>query len=101
LKQPAFIKALLNYMTRIPFDEMKATIKQAFVIAGMPEEKAETCARIHTESTRDGVASHGLNRVERFVEYLNSGLVDPHAVPTLEMNLGAMEIYNGNMAPVY
>ncbi|MES2371869.1 MAG: 3-dehydro-L-gulonate 2-dehydrogenase [Bacteroidota bacterium] len=86
-------------MTRIPFDEMKATIKQAFVLAGMPEEKAETCARIHTESSRDGVASHGLNRVERFVEYLTTGLVDPHAAPTLEMNLGAMEIYNGNMAP--
>jgi 3-dehydro-L-gulonate 2-dehydrogenase len=78
---------------------MKATIKQAFVLAGMPEEKAEACAQVHTESSRDGVASHGLNRVERFVEYLTTGLVDPHAVPSLEMNLGAMEIYNGNMAP--
>ncbi|MDB5211958.1 MAG: dpkA, partial [Sediminibacterium sp.] len=86
-------------MTRIPFDEMKATIKQAFLIAGMPEEKADTCAQIHTESSRDGVASHGLNRVERFVEYLMNGLVDPNAEPTLEMNLGAMEIYNGNMGP--
>ena len=86
-------------MTRIPFDEMKATIKQAFVIAGMPEEKADICAQIHTESTRDGVASHGLNRVERFVEYLGNGYVDVNAAPTLELNLGALEIYNGNMAP--
>ncbi len=86
-------------MTRIPFDEMKATIKSAFVLAGMPEEKADICAQIHTESTRDGVNSHGLNRVERFVEYLENGLVDPHATPSLEMNLGALEIYNGNMGP--
>ncbi len=86
-------------MTRIPFDEMKATIRSAFVKAGMPEHKADICAQIHTESTRDGVASHGLNRVERFVEYLHTGLVDVHASPTLELNLGALEVYNGNMAP--
>jgi 3-dehydro-L-gulonate 2-dehydrogenase len=86
-------------MTRIQFSEMKSTIKQAFLNAGMPEEKAEICARIHTESSRDGVYSHGLNRVERFVEYLHKGWVDGHAEPTLQSSLGTMEIYNGNMGP--
>ena len=55
-------------MTRIPFDEMKATIKMAFTLAGMPEDKAEICARTHAESSMDGIYSHGLNRVERFVD---------------------------------
>jgi 3-dehydro-L-gulonate 2-dehydrogenase len=86
-------------MTRIQFSEMKSTIKQAFLNAGMPEEKAEICARIHTESSRDGVYSHGLNRVERFVEYLHKGWVDGHAEPALQSSLGTMEIYNGNMGP--
>jgi 3-dehydro-L-gulonate 2-dehydrogenase len=86
-------------MTRIQFDEMKATIKEAFVIAGMPVEKADTCARVHTESSRDGVFSHGLNRVERFVEYIGKGWIDVHAEPTIDSNLGALEIYNGNMGP--
>jgi 3-dehydro-L-gulonate 2-dehydrogenase len=86
-------------MIRILFDEMKATIKLAFLNAGMPEDKAEVCARIHTESSRDGVYSHGLNRVERFVEYIGKGWVDVNAVPTLEINLGAMEVYNGNLGP--
>ncbi|MDD2305520.1 MAG: 3-dehydro-L-gulonate 2-dehydrogenase [Prolixibacteraceae bacterium] len=86
-------------MTRIPFDEMKATIKSAFMNAGMPEDKADACAQIHTESSRDGVYSHGLNRVERFVDYLGKGWVDGNAVPTLELNLGSMEIYNGNLGP--
>lgn len=86
-------------MTRIQFEEMKATIKQAFLNAGMPEERADTCARIHTESSRDGVYSHGLNRVERFVEYIGKGWVDVNAVPMLELNLGTMEVYNGNLAP--
>ena len=86
-------------MTRIPFDEMKATVKQAFLLAGMPEDKADTCARVHTESSRDGVYSHGLNRVERFVEYIHKGWVDVHAEPSMHNALGAMEVYNGNMAP--
>ena len=86
-------------MTRIPFDELKATIKSAFLLAGMPEERADACAQVHTESTRDGVASHGLNRVERFVEYIGAGLVDVYASPTLELSIGAMEMYNGNMGP--
>lgn len=86
-------------MTRIPFDEMKATIKSAFMNAGMPEEKADVCAQIHTESSRDGVYSHGLNRVERFVDYLGKGWVDGKAEPILELNLGSMETYNGNLGP--
>jgi len=86
-------------MTRVSFEEMQATIKAAFVIAGMPEEKAATCARIHTESSRDGVYSHGLNRVEKYVDYLNKNWVDPFGEPCLELSLGAMEIYNGNLGP--
>ena len=86
-------------MTRISFEEMKATIKQAFLIAGMSEDRADICARIHTESSRDGVYSHGLNRVERYVDYIGKGWVDVDAGPTLEKNMRTMEIYNGNMGP--
>lgn len=86
-------------MTRISFDEMKATIKSAFVNAGMPDEKADICAQIHTESSRDGVYSHGLNRVERFVDYILKGWVDVNAEPSLQNNLGSLEIYNGNLGP--
>ncbi len=86
-------------MKRIKFEEMKAVIQQAFLNAGMAGEKAETCARIHTESSCDGVYSHGLNRVARFVEYIHKGWVNIHANPELEKNLGSLEIYNGNLGP--
>lgn len=86
-------------MTRISFNEMKATIKSAFIIAGMPDEKADICAQIHTESSRDGVYSHGLNRVERFVDYIQKEWVDVNAEPKLEKQLGSLEIYNGNLGP--
>jgi 3-dehydro-L-gulonate 2-dehydrogenase len=86
-------------MTRIPFEEMKSTIKSAFLKAGMSDEKADVCAQIHTESSRDGVYSHGLNRVERFVEYIGKGWIDINAEPSLEFSLGSMETYNGNLGP--
>ena len=85
--------------TRIPFEEMQETVCRAFIRAGMPEEKAATCARIHTESSRDGVYSHGLNRVERFVEYLEKGWVDPLGEPQLVVAMGSMEVYDGQLGP--
>ncbi len=86
-------------MTRIPFEEMKATIKKAFINAGLKEEKADICAQIHTESSCDGVFSHGLNRVERFVGYIHKGWINVDAEPVLEKSLGTFEIYNGNLGP--
>lgn len=84
-------------MNRIKFEEMKAVIRQAFINAGITEAKAEICARVHTESSCDGVYSHGLNRVARFVEYIHKGWVDIHAEPELEKNIGSIETYNGNL----
>ena len=86
-------------MTRISFEEMKVTIKLAFLKAGMPEEKADICAQIHTESSCDGVYSHGLNRVGRFVEYIHKAWVDVDAEPMLENKMGSFEIYDGKLAP--
>jgi 3-dehydro-L-gulonate 2-dehydrogenase len=86
-------------MTRVQFDEMKSVVKKVFVNAGLTDEKADICAEVHTESSRDGVYSHGLNRVERFADYLVKGLVNANATPSLVLTLGAMEVYNGNMGP--
>ena len=84
---------------RLQFDEIKNEIKRVFMKYGLSEEKAETCARIHTESTYDGIYSHGTNRVARFVDYIQKGWVDVDADPTLEKDCGAIRVYNGNMGP--
>jgi 3-dehydro-L-gulonate 2-dehydrogenase len=86
-------------MTRIPFETMYEVVTEAFIRAGMSPEKAGICARIHTESSRDGVYSHGLNRVARFVDYLGRGWVDPQAEPVRVKELGAIEIYDGRRGP--
>lgn len=86
-------------MTRVPFETMKNEIKRAFMSVGMTEEKADICAQVHTETSCDGVYSHGLNRVARFVDYVKKGWVDVNAEPTLFKQLGSIEIYDGNRGP--
>ena len=84
---------------RVSFADLKGEIKRAFVKYGLPEEKAEICAQIHTESTYDGIYSHGVNRVARFVDYLQKGWVDPLAEPVVEKDCGAIQVINGNLGP--
>ena len=86
-------------MARVPFETVCEVVTEAFVRAGMRPEDARTCARVHTESSCDGVYSHGLNRVTRFVDYLGKGWVDAGARPTLVRKLGVIELYDGHRGP--
>ncbi|MGB8665003.1 MAG: 3-dehydro-L-gulonate 2-dehydrogenase [Serratia inhibens] len=82
-------------MNRIPFNMMKDIIERAFIRAGLDHDKAAVCARIHTESSCDGIYSHGLNRVARFIDYLQRGWVNPQAQPVAIKQLGAINQYDG------
>lgn len=84
---------------RVPFEQLKSTIKQALLNAGLPEDVAEECARTHAESSLDGVQSHGLNRVPRFIDYVRRGWVDPEGKPELVGARGAVENYDGHLGP--
>lgn len=86
-------------MLRIAFSEMEATIFRAFSKAGLPESIASICAHTHTTSSCDGVFSHGLNRVERFVDYLEKGWINPTGKAHRVSAMGNWEIYDGEMGP--
>ncbi len=82
---------------RVPYETLKETIKQVFLNIGMDPDRAETCATIHAQSSADGVESHGLNRVPRFVTYVQNGWIDMEATPELVGAKGAVENYDGHM----
>ena len=82
----------------IRFDSLQQTIQQAFERAGMSAEDAAVCARVHAESTLDGVNSHGVNRVPRFVEFIHKGWIRLGATPQLVKQTGALEVYDGQRA---
>jgi 3-dehydro-L-gulonate 2-dehydrogenase len=86
-------------MPRIAFEELRDTIRTAFERAGMRPDKAAHCARIHAESSLDGVNSHGLNRVERFIDYIHRGWVDVDAEAAPVQSLGSLEVWDGHLGP--
>lgn len=82
---------------RVPFDTVKETVTKVFLNLGLTKEQAEACAAIHAESSLEGIESHGLNRVPRFAEYVQKGLVDIKAKPELVGAKGAVENYDGHL----
>ncbi len=86
-------------MLRIPFPELQSAIGQSLRPLGFPPDRAELCARLFAEATRDGVYTHGLARLPRFLAMVRNGAVDPVAAPSRVAGLGALERWNGHRGP--
>ncbi|PAU77912.1 3-dehydro-L-gulonate 2-dehydrogenase [Halomonas salipaludis] len=79
----------------VSLDALYDTIERALSRAGVSAEDAAVCARIHAESTRDGVASHGINRIPRLIDYIKRGWVNPYTSLSLIHSMGTIESYDG------
>ena len=84
-------------MPRISFDELKAEFKRVLIKRGCDEAAADLSAQLITETSCDGVYSHGVNRFPRVIEYIDKGYIDLKAKPTLTDAMGAFERWNGNL----
>ena len=84
---------------QVPYDDRRATLRDVLLREGMERERADQCARLFADSSRDGVASHGVNRFTRFVVMVRSGMVDVHARPVRVSTRGAMERWDGRRGP--
>lgn len=84
-------------MPRIDFNELKNEFKRVLLKKGCTEEIADKVAQLYTETSCDGVYSHGVNRFPRTMEYIDKGYIDINATPTVELNAGALERWNGNL----
>ncbi|TZF80902.1 3-dehydro-L-gulonate 2-dehydrogenase [Pedobacter sp. BS3] len=84
---------------RISFHELKELFKQVLIKNGFTAIKADTCAQIFAENSRDGIYSHGLNRFPVFIDYVQQGLINVDAGPERENSFGNLEQWNGNGGP--
>ena len=84
-------------MPRISFDELKAEFKRVLVKKGCDDATADLSAQLMTETSCDGVYSHGVNRFPRVIEYIDKGYIDVKAMPTKTDGMGAFERWNGNL----
>lgn len=84
---------------RIEFDKMKQTLHQLFLKYEFSDEKATFLARIYSESTLDGINSHGINRVPLFIEYVENGSVKIHTEAQKIGSFGNLERWDGKLGP--
>jgi 3-dehydro-L-gulonate 2-dehydrogenase len=86
-------------MLRIPADQVHHTLKHILTKLGFAEGRADLCARLFVETTRDGVYSHGLNRFPRFVATIRNGVVDVNAQSERVATHGVFERWDGRRGP--
>ncbi|MGP9500526.1 MULTISPECIES: 3-dehydro-L-gulonate 2-dehydrogenase [unclassified Halomonas] len=82
-------------MADVDFATLQNTLEKALLKAGLAPDDAAVCAQIHAESTRDGVHSHGIGRIPRFIEYVGRGWININATPSVVQRLGAIEVLDG------
>ena len=80
---------------RVPYDGVVQALEAVLMRLGFTLDRALRCARLFADASRDGVASHGLNRFPRFVRAVKNHVVDPGAAPALKSRCGALERWDG------
>jgi len=78
-------------------EEMKGIFYQVLLKNGFSDQKAMKCAQIFTETSVDGVYTHGVNRFPVFIELVQNKYVNPQAEPLLKKALGGVEQWDGNL----
>jgi len=86
-------------MLRVAYDDLIQALHRATVHLGLRGERAELCARLFAETTRDGVYTHGLNRFPRFASMIANDCIDVAAEPTRVAGAGALERWDGHLGP--
>jgi len=84
---------------RISFQEIQNTLLEILLNYNFRKDKAEMLARIFTESSLDGIYSHGLNRFPRFIQNVKDGIVNIDVEPKKISSFGNIEQWNGNLGP--
>ncbi|MEG0528581.1 MAG: 3-dehydro-L-gulonate 2-dehydrogenase [Longicatena sp.] len=81
---------------RIQREELKEIFKKNLMKRGFNEFYAGEAAEVFTQNSLDGIYSHGCNRFPKVMGLLDSKEIDPTALATCEMQLGAWERWDGH-----
>ncbi len=84
---------------RVSYGQLFNELQRVLLKLGFTPERAELCAKLFTDASRDGVYTHGLNRFPRFVNNIKGGYIDIHAEPVKLETVGAIERWDGGLGP--
>ena len=82
---------------RISPAELRQTFLDILLSRGVAPALAEAAAQNFTETSVDGVYSHGVNRFPRVISYLDKGVIDGTAQPECISRIGSFERWDGHM----
>jgi len=84
---------------RLAYSDVESVLNSVLLKSGFSADNANLCARLFTETTLDGVYSHGLNRFPMFIDSVRNGFVKPDNGPTLHKSVNQFENWDGNLGP--
>jgi 3-dehydro-L-gulonate 2-dehydrogenase len=83
-------------MIRIQYEDMYREFLRVLLTRGLAPERAKLCAKLFTDTSPDGVYTHGLNRFPKFIGMIDRGVVKADAQAKMEQSFGCLERWNGN-----
>ena len=86
-------------MLRVAYQDLYTVLLGVLLKLGFKRDRAERCATLFAETSRDGVYSHGLNRFPRFVEMIRRGVIAIDAAPECTDRFGGLERWDGHLGP--
>ncbi|MCK4921908.1 MAG: 3-dehydro-L-gulonate 2-dehydrogenase [Bacteroidales bacterium] len=87
------------FTMKLLYFELKEILDEKLIKHGFSTTDSEIISEIFTESTFDGVFSHGINRFPLFIDFVKKGIVKISEKPELINSFGAFEQWNGNLGP--
>jgi len=84
---------------KFQFEEIEDVLYKLFKKQNFTKEKAKLLARIHTESSLDGINSHGINRVPLFIKYIENYHVKVDEEAKMVSSFGSIERWDGKLGP--
>lgn len=86
-------------MLLLPTTDIEIKLAAILRQRGCEADKAQTLAKTFTDNSLDGVYTHGLNRFARFVALIDQGYVKLTEESVCKRSFGAIEQWDGNLAP--
>lgn len=83
----------------VPADALQALATELLRAGGFTAAQAPAVAELLVWADLRGMASHGVLRIPRYVEMVETGLIDPAAEPRILRSLGALRLIEAGRAP--
>ena len=77
-------------MPRFKSNELRGLVSRLAVAGGVPADDADVFARVLVDADLQGVSTHGVSRLNIYMQRIEKGLIDPKAVLGIDRNGGSV-----------